>query len=133
MDRFWVPGVEMSLEQVEELHDRSGASSDAPNPFKYRLEYEDPPAVVTAAVGHRWPVNRPSSSPEERRQRRDWMVFAIVQGDGSYVIWKLDVGSTKRRGEGWSIAAIVPGTAVLKVQDFEDAPVTARVFRYRRR
>jgi hypothetical protein len=76
---------------------------------------------VKASVGQQWKTNRPSSTADERKQRRPWIVFAIVDIGLGYVIWKLDTGTNKRIGDGWAIAARVSATEVVSVKEFPES------------
>ena len=118
MSDFWVPAVEKTDVLVADLLRESGADHDDASAFKYLLRFHDRGAEVKASVGTSWRPHSLPSSAEERRMRRQWIVFAIVETPGDYSIWKLDVGTQRRAGDGWRIAARVPVTDVVEVREF---------------
>ena len=128
---FWLPAVEQTEAVVSELLTESGAHRDH-SAFRYALRFHDVGGEVSAIVGTRW---RPHSLPttrEERRMRRPWTVFAIVAAPTDYVIWKLDIGTQRRLGVGWRIAARVPSEDVVEVREFPSPQGGPRWFVRRR-
>ncbi len=117
VSNFWLPAVEPTEELITKLLQRSGAV-DGRDSFKWQITFRHGSEQTTAEVGGRWKANRLSRSPADRRSRRPWFVFAIVDGGDQYVIWKLDSGTRDRLGDGWVIAHHVPKPAAFTVKEF---------------
>jgi hypothetical protein len=110
--------VEKTDVLVADLLRESGADAHDDSAFKYLLRFRDRSTEVKASVGTRWCPHSLPSSAEERRMRRPWIVFAIVDAPGDYAILKMDSGTRHRAGDGWRIAARVPVADVVEVREF---------------
>jgi len=115
---FWLPAVEKTDALVADLLVRSGAAVADETAFKQGVIFRNSAEQITASVGSRWRTIHPGSTRDERRSRRPWFVFAIVVAEREFVIWKLDIGTPRRTGDGWQIAAHVPEEQVISVRDF---------------
>jgi hypothetical protein len=117
VSNFWLPAVEPTEELITELLQRSGAVHGKDS-FKWQITFRHASQQITAEVGGRWKGNRLSRNPADRRSRRTWFVFAIVESSDQYVIWKLDPGTRNRLGDGWAIAHHVSKHAAVTVKEF---------------